>query len=165
MALTDARVRQTIDWRSAIWSGIIAGAVFMMLEMLLVPVFLGGSPWGPPRMIAAIGMGRGVLPPPDTFALVPMLVAMVIHFMLSMVLAVILAWMVSRVGLGMAVLVGAAFGLVIYLINFYALTAFFPWFAMARNWISIFSHVMFGAVAALSYKWLQNPQGQTAKVA
>jgi uncharacterized membrane protein YagU involved in acid resistance len=166
MALSDARARQTIDWRSAILSGIIAGAVFMMLEMLLVPVFVGGSPWGPPRMIAAIGMGRGVLPPPDTFALVPMLVAMVIHFMLSMVLAVILALIVSRVGLGlgMAVLVGAAFGLVIYLINFYALTAFFPWFAMARNWISIFAHVMFGAVAALSYMWLQKPRGQTAKV-
>lgn len=163
MALSDARDRQTIDWRSAFWSGIIAGAVFMMLEMLLVPVFLGGSPWGPPRMIAAIGMGRGVLPPPDTFALVPMLVAMVIHFMLSIVLAVILALIVSRLGLGMAVLVGAAFGLLVYLINFYALTAFFPWFAMARNWISIFSHLMFGAVAALSYKWLQNPQGQTAK--
>ena len=59
--------------------------------MLLVPVFLGGSPWGPPRMIAAIGMGPGVLPPPDTFALVPMLVAVVIHFMLSIVLALILA--------------------------------------------------------------------------
>ena len=164
MAASDTNTRQTIHWKSAILSGIIAGAVFMMLEMLLVPVFLGGSPWGPPRMIAAIGMGQGVLTPPDTFALVPMLVAMAIHFMLSMVLAVLLALIVSRMGMGMAVLVGAAFGLVIYLINFYALTAFFPWFSMARNWISIFSHVMFGAVAALSYKWLQNPQGQTAKV-
>jgi len=136
----------------------------MMLEMLLVPVFLGGSPWGPPRMIAAIGMGQGVLTPPDTFALVPMLVAMAIHFMLSMVLAVLLALIVSRMGMGMAVLVGAAFGLVVYLVNFYALTAFFPWFAMARNWVSIFAHVMFGAVAAWSYMWLQNPRGQTVKV-
>lgn len=164
MAASDTNTRQTIHWKSAILSGIIAGAVFMMLEMLLVPVFLGGSPWGPPRMIAAIGMGQGVLTPPDTFALVPMLVAMAIHFMLSMVLAVLLALIVSRMGMGMAVLVGAAFGLVVYLVNFYALTAFFPWFAMARNWVSIFAHVMFGAVAAWSYMWLQNPRGQTVKV-
>ena len=48
------------------------------MEMEMVPLFVGGSPWGPPRMIAAIGMGRGVLPPPDSFALVPMMVAMAI---------------------------------------------------------------------------------------
>lgn len=37
------------DWKAAIWAGIIAGAVFMMLEMIMVPLSLGGSPWGPPR--------------------------------------------------------------------------------------------------------------------
>ena len=163
MVTSDVAARPSIDWSSAIWSGIIAGAVFMMLEMVMVPLFIGGSPWGPPRMIAAIGMGKGVLPPPDTFALVPMIVAMAIHFMLAIVLAVVLALFVNRVGLGMAVLAGAVFGLVVYLINFYGLTAFFPWFEMARNWISIFAHMMFGAVAALAYKWLQNRKGREAK--
>ncbi|WP_296911674.1 hypothetical protein [Polaromonas sp.] len=78
MVTSGVTARQSIDWSSAIWSGIIAGAVFMMLEMVMVPLFVGGSPWGPPRMIAAIGMGRGVLAPPDSFALVPMMVAMAI---------------------------------------------------------------------------------------
>ena len=55
-------------------------------------------------MIAALGMGKGVLPPPDTFALVPMVVAMAIHFMLAIVLAVVLALFVNRVELGMAAL-------------------------------------------------------------
>ena len=138
MVISDVAARPSIDWSSAIWSGIIAGAVFMMLEMVMVPLFIGGSPWGPPRMIAAIGMGKGVLPPPDTFALVPMMVAMAIHFMLAIVLAVVLALFVNRVGLGMAALAGAVFGLVVYLINFYGFTALFPWFEMARNWVSIF---------------------------
>ena len=39
----------------------------------------------------------------------------------------------------------------------------FPRLEMGRNWISIFAHMMFGAVAALSYKWLQNSKGQKAK--
>ena len=56
-----------ISAKAALWAAIIAGIVFMMLEMIMVPVFMGGSPWGPPRMIAAIGMGKGVLPPPATF--------------------------------------------------------------------------------------------------
>ena len=146
--------RPRLDWRAAIWSGIIAGAVFMMLEMVLVPVFLGGSPWGPPRMIAAIAMGKEVLPPPDSFALVPLMVAMMVHFVLSIVLAAILGLIVGRLGTAAALMAGAVFGLVIYLVNFYGMTAVFPWFAMARNWISIFAHVMFGVVAALSYKWL-----------
>ena len=154
MAQSISTARSGLDWRAAIWSGIIAGAVFMMLEMVLVPVFLGGSPWGPPRMIAAIAMGKEVLPPPDSFALVPLMVAMMVHFLLSIVLAVILGLIVGRLGTAAALMAGAVFGLVVYLVNFYGMTAVFPWFAMARNWISIFAHVMFGVVAALSYKGL-----------
>ena len=33
MATSDVTVRESIDWSAEIWSGIIAGAVFMMLEM------------------------------------------------------------------------------------------------------------------------------------
>ena len=31
---------------AALWAAIVAGAVFMMLEMIMVPVFMRGSPWG-----------------------------------------------------------------------------------------------------------------------
>jgi uncharacterized membrane protein YagU involved in acid resistance len=152
---TNNVVRETINWKAAILAGLIAGAIFMMLEMIMVPLFLpDGSPWGPPRMIAAIGMGKDVLPPPATFALMPLMVAMVIHFILSIIFAIILAFIVSRFGLGIAVLIGAIFGLLLYLVNFYGFTAIFPWFAMARNWVSIFSHIVFGAVAAWAYKAL-----------
>lgn len=98
--------------------------------------------------------GKEVLPPPDSFALVPLMVAMMVHFLLSIVLAVILGLIVGRLGTAAALMAGAVFGLVVYLVNFYGMTAVFPWFAMARNWISIFAHVMFGVVAALSYKGL-----------
>ncbi len=40
--------------KAAILAGLIAEVVFMMLEMILVPVVMNGSPWGPPRLIAAI---------------------------------------------------------------------------------------------------------------
>ena len=45
-----------ISWKAAIWAGIIAGAVFMMLEMVLVGTVGGQSPWGPPRMIRPKGL-------------------------------------------------------------------------------------------------------------
>lgn len=140
-----------ISTRAALWAGLIAGAVFMMLEMIMVPMFLGGSPWGPPRMIAAIGMGESVLPPPASFDAMILMVAMVIHFALSIVLAFVFAFIARGRSLGGAIGIGAVFGLVVYLIHFYGMTAVFPWFAMARNWVSVFAHVVYGAVLAWVY--------------
>lgn len=145
------------DWRAAAWAGIIAGLVFMMLEMLLVPMFMGGSPWGPPRMIAAIVLGQGVLPPPDTFDAGIMAAAMVVHFALSIVYALILAVLIPLSSRATAGWVGAVFGLVLYLVNFHLFTAVFPWFAMARNWISVFSHIVFGLSAGWAYAALRRP--------
>ncbi|MBA3487892.1 MAG: hypothetical protein H0T88_12015 [Lysobacter sp.] len=144
-------VAPRINTRAALWASIVAGAVFMMLEMIMVPVFMGGSPWGPPRMIAAIGMGEGVLPPPATFDAGIMMVAMLIHFGLSVILAFLFAFIARGRAVGMATMIGAAFGLVVYLITFYGMTAVFPWFAMGRGWIGIFAHVMYGAVLGFVY--------------
>lgn len=140
-----------IDHKAVLIAGIAAGAVFMMLEMLMVAVFMGGSPWAPPRMIAAMLMGPGVLPPPATFDSTVMMVAMMIHFVLSILLAYVFALIAKGRSTGTAILAGAVFGLVVYLVNFYGMTAVFPWFAEARNWVSIFAHVMFGVVLGWAY--------------
>lgn len=160
--MTSTQVNKTvmakaIDWKAGVWAGLIAGAFFMMLEMLMVPLLGSGSPWGPPRMIAAIVMGEGVLPSLatlPTFNLKVLMAAMAVHFILSIIFAIIIGGVVARFDLVMALIVGAVAGLVLYLVNFYGLTAFFPWFAMARNWISIFAHISFGIAAAWSYKAL-----------
>lgn len=134
-------------------AGLIAGAVFMMMEMGLVAM-AGDSPWGPPRMIAAIVMGEGVLPPPATFDLMILMAAMAVHVMLSIVIGVMFAFVARRFGLVMAVVAGAVVGLGLYVVNFYGFTAIFPWFAMARNTTSIVSHIAFGVVLGLSYRML-----------
>lgn len=157
MATTNV-TRAGPDWRAAVWAGVIAGAVFMMLEMILVPLFLGGSPWGPPRMIAAIVMGKGVLPPPATFAGGVFVAALVVHFVLSIAFALMLAAVIAGRTLGVALLAGAVFGLILYWVNFYLFTGIFPWFAMGRTWVSIFSHLVFGLVAAWTYMSLRRGQ-------
>jgi uncharacterized membrane protein YagU involved in acid resistance len=144
----------SVDWSAAVWSGVIAGAIFVVLEMMMVPIFLGGSAWAPPRMIAAIVMGEGVLPPPATFDLGILMAAMAVHFVLSILFALGLALVIARMSLEVALAVGAAFGLGLYLVNFYGFTALFPWFAMARNWVSIVAHIAFGLIAAWSYRRL-----------
>jgi hypothetical protein len=83
---------KALNWKATIWAGIIAGIVFIMLEMAMVMGLEGQSPWGPPRMMAAMVMGEGVLPPPATFHFGIIMVAMIVHMMLSIVLAIILGF-------------------------------------------------------------------------
>jgi hypothetical protein len=35
------------DWKAAAWAGVIAGLVFVMVEILLVWMVQGMSPWAP----------------------------------------------------------------------------------------------------------------------
>jgi uncharacterized membrane protein YagU involved in acid resistance len=144
------------DWSAAVWAGVIAGAVFMMAEMLMVMVFMGQSPWGPPRMIAAMVMGQDVLPPPGTFDMGITMTAMVIHFSLSIILGLIFGWIVHRMSSTSAVVIGGIFGLAVYFINFYLVApVMFPWFTMAQNWVSLVVHLIFGLVLGGSYAALR----------
>lgn len=145
---------ETINWKAAIWAGVIAGLLFLVLEMLMVSLFLDGSPWGPPRAIGAIILGKEVLPPPATFDFGVVMVALVLHLILSIIYAIITAFIIRNMSFGVALAVGAVIGLAIYFVNFYVMTGIFPWFAMSRNWVSIFSHVIFGIGAAWAYKGL-----------
>ena len=144
----------SINIKSAIKAGILAGIVFMMLEMVLAATVGGGSPWGPPRMIAAMALGKGVLPPPASFDLTILMVAMAVHFMFSIVLAIVFALIAdaARWSLMTCAIAGLVFGIVLYLVNFYGMTAVFPWFAMARGMIAIFAHAMFGLVLGYAYR-------------
>ena len=142
-----------LDWKATLWSGLIAGAVFLLMEMALVASVGGGSPWGPPRMIGAIVLGIGVLPPPATFDLGVLLVAMIVHFALAILIAIPLGWTISRRRLGLAASIGAGagYGVIIYLVNFYGFTALFPWFADSRTPVTLISHLVFGMVLGWVY--------------
>lgn len=151
------------DWKAGAWAGVIAGLAFMMLEMAMVRIFMGESPWGPPHMIAAMALGKDALPGPGVWALFDlriMMTAMMIHFPLSIAYGLIGAWLAHRFDWPLALMIGAAFGLAIYLVNFHLIAPVaFPWFTMAQNWVSVFSHVMFGAILGLAYVGLRKPKG------
>ena len=139
-------------WKASIWSGIIAGFVMLFLEMIMNPVFLGNSMWGPSRMMGAILLGNEVVPPPGTFDLGVLIAALVVHFPLSVVFAIIIGVLVRKVNITIALLIGAAGGIIIYFINFYGFTALFPWFANARNWVQIVIHILFGITVVWPFK-------------
>lgn len=146
-----ATMRQ-IDWSAAIWASIIGGLVFAILEVVLVPWLQGKSPWAPLHMIGAIALGPSAMASPDAFDLGVIGTAVGVHIGLAILYGVILAYIVNRMTTGLAVVVGGAYGLALYFINFYGFTAWFPWFADARDGISIFTHIVQSGLVAYCYK-------------
>jgi len=144
---------QATELKRGAIAGLVAGIVFVMVEMAAVTMVMGASPWGPPRMMAAIALGEGVLPPPETFDAGIVFVGMMVHFVLSAALGAGFAMAASRMCTSMAhaVISGTLLGLAVYGVNFYGFTTLFPWFAMARNAITIVAHAIFGAVMGWSY--------------
>ncbi|CAB3796110.1 hypothetical protein [Paraburkholderia fynbosensis] len=156
------------DWRAAALAGVIAGAIFLILGVFLTALVTGQSLTEPPRMIAAIILGRGALQSPHAFSVGIVLAAFIVHFALAIVLALILSLIAVSFSLdssvGMATFAGAVFGVIVYIINFYGMTQFFPWFAEARNWVSALVHIVFGIVAADMYMKLERRVSNVAKV-
>jgi hypothetical protein len=158
MAQRSIIMRQVMDWRAAIWAGLIAGAVFLGLQMAILASVSGGSPWVMLRMVAAIVMGEDVLPPPATFDPRIAGVALLIHFALSVLFALIIAFVLHRWGLLVGILGGALFGLALYAINYYTFTLFFPWFFSMRGWIVVLVHIIFGATAGGVYEAFEHEE-------
>lgn len=149
--------RPALDWRAVVYAGVAAGAAATLAQFLLWWVFWGALPemlYRDARLTAAIIMGRDVLPPPATLDWAVMAVATLIHFVLSIIYTAVLAGFVSRRGMPSALVVGAVYGLALFGINMYGFTLVFPWFAAARDGITLAAHVLFGVSAAAVYKAL-----------
>lgn len=145
----------SLNWAAAVVAGIVAGTFATAVQLFLWWAFLDALPWmlyRDARLTAAILMGREVLPPPVTFDWNVMMVATLIHFAISIAYGLILACLISRLGMALSLLAGSIFGLSLYGINMYGVTIIFPWFGEARDWITILTHIVFGISLAGTYK-------------
>lgn len=155
MTTASPRLRQVVDWRAAFWSGLIAGALFLFVNLVVLPLLIGGNAWVIVRLFASIVLGDGILAPPATFDFTALVVALVTHFMLSIFYAMLIAYVIHRGGLITGIIGGALLGLAIYSINFYTFTYFFPWFFAVHDTTVVVAHLLFGAVAGGVYEALE----------
>jgi hypothetical protein len=156
---------KSLNWGAAIAAGIVAGIVATGAQLALWWLFLDDAlPWNlyrDARLTAAVLMGPEVLPPPPTFDWAVMAVATFIHFMLSIAYSLILACLISRLGMKLSLVTGLIYGLGIYAVNMYGITFIFPWFSAVRDWVTVVTHAVFGLSLAGIYKMLsrQAPPG------
>jgi hypothetical protein len=144
-----------MDWKAAVIAGLIAGPIFLLVLLVAYPLVTGGTPWTVFRFMGAIILGESVLPPPTTFDAGVVVTAVLLHFILSVIYTLVLAFIVHRWGILITVIGGALFGLALYLINFFTFTMFFPWFYPARAWPFSVVHILFGAIAGGVYELLE----------
>ena len=155
MASEVVRMRQLVDWSAAVWAGIVAGSVFLILNVTLIPQYIGGNAWIVLRYIASLVLGTGVLPPPDSADVTALIVAVALNFTLSIIFALFLAMITHQWGLLLGMIIGALFGLALYYINLYTLTFFSPWFFAMNSTLFMLIHILFGLVAGATYEILE----------
>lgn len=148
-----------VDVKAALLAGLIAGVVD--LALLAASAWAQGeNVWINMRATAAILMGRGVLPPPATFDPLIFTVSAVVHFGLSLIYGLIVAWFIRRASLQVGLIIGVAIGVAIYLMNYYVFAPMlFPWLTEARGgMVPTLIHPVFGMIAAAAYlKLRRNP--------
>ena len=140
--------------RAAALAGVVAGLVATVFQLGLwasAAVPLPQTLYRDARLTAAIVLGSAALTPPDSFDWTVMVVASAVHFALSIVYGLVFCTLLARLSPRRSGLWGALFGLLLFFLNLYGMTAFFPWFAVARDWITAAAHVVFGVTLALAY--------------
>jgi hypothetical protein len=125
----------------AITAGLIAGVV-----LLVVP---HASPWSGLTSFTPALMGRVA---PETWDLGAFMTVMM-HLVLSIIYGVLISFAVMNIRQMAAVVAGGVAGLVLYLLNFDAVTLWCP--AMRGSEVSVLvTHVVFGLIAAGAYRGL-----------
>jgi hypothetical protein len=150
------------DWPAAAVAGFGAGAILMVLDILWSLALTGAGPWTSSRMIAALVLGPEVLQS-QGFDLTAVTVALLAHYAFGIVGGLVLAAVSAPLrldsSLTLAVLTGAGFGLVLYLVNFYGMVQFFPWFNEVRGWTTLLINLIFGISTAALY-WKLERRGE-----
>jgi len=154
--LAPLQMRKIIDWRAAFIAGLVAGTVFLLVNLLVVPAVMDGRFWISVRLVASILLGRDVLAPPATAHAGALVAAVAVHYVLALAMAAVIAYVVHRGGLIGGILVGALLGLSFYFIDYYTLSYFFPQFFAMKHWSVVASHVLFGALAGGVYELLED---------
>ena len=148
------QLRQLVDWRAAILSGMVGAVVLLLLEMMFTRSAVG-SAWVFPRMLAAVVLGPKVLVPSPGFDASVLAAALLVHLPLSIAFACLIAFVIHRGGLAAGIVGGALLGLCLYWINFGTVFNLVPWFAPMKSLWTMWAHVAFGAVCGGTYELLE----------
>lgn len=137
--------------------GVVAGAVYLPVRMLFAELLTPHGLLAPFQRIAAVLMGPDALPPAHA-GFVAVSMALLVHLSLSLTLGQVIAHVVHRLRAHIAVLVGIAAGLGLFVVNYLVIAPLLlPWFSDGAHVGTALAHMVFGGVAAGVYTLLRKP--------
>lgn len=144
-----AALRRNVEWRAIPLAGLAGGTTYLVILLIFSSGVLGLSPAVVLRYFGSLLLG------PDTLVqggagLVA--AGLAVHYVLSLVFALIISLVVHRWGMIVGVILGGLMGLGLYGINVYTLTAIFPWFFAINSILLLICHVVYGAVVGGVYE-------------
>ncbi len=142
-------ILRNVSLRAVVIAWLAGATVFLITNLVLMPVVLDMNAGVILRYIASLVMGRDVLLRDSNTSLV---VGVVVHYALSLVFTLVIVLVIFRWGLLVGIIGGAILGLAIYGINLYFTTLFFDWFFAVNNSVLLLSHVLFGATVGGVYE-------------
>jgi hypothetical protein len=145
--------RRRVCVSAAIQGGLVAGAVTLLLLQFFSIVVYDESPWKLLRMIAATVYGRGALEPDDEFDAAMVTTAVMLFMTLAVLYSLAFSAIMSDSPRRYSALIGIAFGVALYHVNFYGFTFLFPWFKSLRTVDMLIVHAFFGLLIAKA-NWL-----------
>jgi hypothetical protein len=128
--------------------GVLAGIPFVLVTMWFASS-TGGAAEMPLRMMSTIVLGDGAMAEGSSSPAVGALV----HVVLSALFGIGLALAAPRLpDNGTVAVVGAAYGVLLYLVNFHVLApTLFTTFEAANKPFELFAHVVFGSMVAFTF--------------
>lgn len=144
------------DWAAAAVAGFAAGAILMVLELAWAALAGTNGPWRIAQLVAALTLGTGSLQgSPFAFDAGIVGMALATHYVVGVAFGAALGYVLAGfhydTSVTVTLLIGAAFGVVMYLIVFHGLTQVFHWFTELRGWTTLAAHLVFGTSAAALY--------------
>lgn len=134
-----------VQWTTGLKAALVIGAIFWLVAR--------GIPWAPSGVVSPTVMGREIKPPGivDVNAAV---VATLIHFICALAYAAIMMPLIHRFTYSNAWLVGAALGVVLYVLNLAVFALFAGGAPYSRELPVFITHVAFGIIFTGAYKGL-----------
>ena len=136
-------------------TGVLAGLVFALFQVIMTAVGLGPPLSELTEMVEGVAFGGGSISAPG-IAAPEIAIAGLTHLVLSAIYGAVFGAVASKVGAlrnNRIALIGAAtvFGLLIWIVNFFVIAPVaFPWFAQTNAVVQFFAHTLFyGTVLGL----------------
>ncbi len=146
-----SKIRKFLSPKAALIAGFAAGTVYLVFMFALLPVAVGVDGALFIRYSGALILGPDALVEHSTMVFI---VGLVVHYLISILLAFVIAIVVFRWNMAVGIIGGALLGLAFYAINLYLLTLIVSWFFAINSPLLLAAHVLFGAVAGGVYEAL-----------